>query len=358
MKSESIALLRDLCELPGPPSCEDRVIDYMRSALQPCADEVIQDRLGGTFGVRRSSAPDAPKVMLAGHMDEVGFIVSRIDSDGLVGFKPLGGWWSQTLLSQRVTVHADGGDLTGVISTRAIRQDLSADLKSRALEIDDMIIDVGAQNAAHAARLGLRPGVFVTPQSDFVRLGGGSRLLGKAFDNRYGCATAIDAMRALASDDLPCHLYAGATVQEEGGLRGALPAARLIQPDLFIALDSSAARDVSGKPGELGRLGEGFLLRVFDSRMRPDRALIDFTRKLAEEHGIRYQWFFSHGTTDAAAVQTSGIGVPTLVLGIACRYNHSHTAIIDTADYDASLAIVVELVRRFDAATVRGLTCR
>ncbi len=355
MDDTSLRYLRELTELSGPPSYEQRIRNYMREELTPFVDDIHGDRLGAIFGRRASTESIAPKVMLAAHMDEVGFIVSGVAPDGLVTFKPLGGWWSQTLLSQRVTLHADNGDLTGVIGTRAIRQALSPAEKSSALSIDDMVIDCGAGSAEELDAWGVHVGTFATPRSTFEVLNGGKRLLGKAFDNRYGCATAIDVARRLSGEALPCELYIGGTVQEEGGLRGASAAAQLVQPDLFIAVDSSAARDVSRTPRELGRLGEGFLLRAFDSRMRPDFAFREWVRSLADERGIPYQWFFSHGTTDAASVQSTGIGVPSIVIGIASRYNHSHSVIVDRADYDASLDIVCEIVRGMNRDTYDGL---
>lgn len=346
MGPETLRLLKELTELSGPPSDEGRVINYMKKELGKYADEIIQDRLGSTFGVKYSKAPDAPKVMIAGHMDEIGFMIYQVEDDGLLLFQPLGGWWSQTLLSQRVILHGDNDDFVGVVTTRAIRQNLSNEQKTKALSITDMVIDCGASTRDEALSFGIRPGTYVTPQSEFVEMKGGNRLLGKAFDDRYGCATVIELMRDLKDIDLPCHLYAGGTVQEEGGLRGAGPAANLVQPDLFIALDSSAARDVSGKKRELARLGEGFMLRVFDQRMRPSKALRDFVRQVAEDVGIKYQWFFSYGSTDAAMVQVTGIGVPALVIGIPSRYNHSHSVIIDKRDYEASREIMIEVVKR------------
>lgn len=320
----------------------------MKKELGKYADEIIQDRLGSTFGVKYSKDPDAPKVMIAGHMDEIGFMVYQIEEDGLLLFQPLGGWWSQTLLSQRVIIHGDDEDFIGVITTRAIRQNLSAEQKVKALDTTDMVIDCGASSREDALGFGIRPGTYVTPKASFEEMKGGNRLLGKAFDDRYGCATVIEVMRELNGVDLRCHLYAGGTVQEEGGLRGATPAANLIKPDLFLALDSSAARDVTGKKSELARLGDGFMLRVFDKRMRPSKALRDFVRQVADEAGIPYQWFFSYGSTDAAMVQVTGIGVPSLVIGIPSRYNHSHSVIIDKRDYEASREIMVEVIQRIN----------
>ena len=231
MHKETIEMFRTLTELPGAPGNEHAVRNYMRGELGKYSDELIQDNLGGIFGVRKG--PDnAPRIMVAGHMDEVGFMVSQITDNGMIRFQPLGGWWSQVLLAQRVQIITENGPVIGVIGSIPPHL-LSDEVRKRPMDIKNMLIDIGADDKEDAKKIGIRPGQQIVPVTPFTPMANDKKILAKAWDNRYGCGLAIELLKEVHGEDLPNHLYSGANVLEEVGLRGAAAAATMIDPDLF-----------------------------------------------------------------------------------------------------------------------------
>lgn len=344
MKQDTLDMFKTLTELPGAPGNEQPVRAYMEEQLAKYADDLVRDNLGGVFGVKRGNGP---KVLVAGHMDEVGFMVTQITDAGLIRFQPLGGWWNQVLLAQRVQVMTDNGPVTGVISS--IPPHLLTDAqRNKPMEMKNMLIDIGADDRADAERIGIKPGQSILPVCAFTPLANEKKILAKAWDNRYGCGLAIELLKETAGETLPNELYSGATVQEEVGLRGAKAAANLIQPDIFYGLDASPANDTTGSSKEFGHLGKGALLRIFDRTMITHRGVREFLLDTAETHKIPYQYFISQGGTDAGSVHVSNNGVPSAVIGICARYIHTSGSIIHIDDYEAAKELVVQLVRATD----------
>ncbi|WP_203246618.1 M42 family metallopeptidase [Sporosarcina beigongshangi] len=350
MQKETIEMFKTLTELPGAPGNEHAVRKYMRSELGKYSDELIQDNLGGIFGVRKGPK-DGPRIMVAGHMDEVGFMVSAITDNGMIRFQPLGGWWSQVLLAQRVEIITDNGPVVGVIGS--IPPHLLSDaVRNKPMDIKNMLIDIGADDKEDAEKIGIRPGQQIIPVSPFTPMANGKKILAKAWDNRYGCGLAIELLKELHGEKLPNNLYSGANVMEEVGLRGAQAAATMINPDLFFALDASPANDASGDKNEFGQLGKGTLLRIFDGSMVTHRGMREFILDMAETHSIPYQYFISPGGTDAGRVHMSNEGVPSAVIGICSRYIHTSGSIIHTDDYAAAKELLVKLVKACDKTTL------
>ena len=179
--------------------------------------------------------------------------------------------------------------------------------------------------------------------------------MGKALDNRIGCALAIELLKETSGEKLPNILFSGATVQEEVGLRGAQTAANLIKPDIFYALDVSPANDITGRKDIFGKVGEGALLRIYDPTMVTHKGMREFVLDTAETNKIPYQYFVSPGGTDAGRVHISNEGVPSIFVGICSRYIHTHAAIISVEDYAAAKELLVTLVRKSDQSTVNTI---
>ncbi len=336
------------------PGYETEVRAVLRHYMSPLGD-LTQDKLGSLICRR---AGDGPKVMLAGHMDEIGLIITHIDDNGFLKFLQLGGWWDQTLLSQRVIVKTHKGNVVGVVGAKPPHL-LSADERGKMVEKKDMYIDVGATSKAETEAAGVRVGDPVVPDSEFVVMAGGKTYLAKAFDNRIGCAVVIDVLRRFQKEAHPNDLYGVQTVMEEVGLRGATTSVRAVDPDVAIILESDIAGDVPGIKKEQSsvRLGGGPGLSVFDARMIPNTKLRNLVIDTAAEQGIPLQ--FSNmpgGSTDGGAIHLHGTGVPTVVIGVPSRHIHSHGSIIHRDDYDNAVKLVAALVARFDASTVAGLT--
>ncbi|ANF48430.1 peptidase M28 [Priestia megaterium] len=350
MNNETLSLFKTLTELPGAAGNEHQVRSFMRSQIEPLVDEVIQDGLGSLFGVRYNEEK-GPKVMVAGHMDEVGFMVTSVTDKGMLRFQTLGGWWSQVLLAQRVHVVTKKGPITGVIASIPPHL-LDESQRNKPMAIKNMMIDVGADSKREVAEMGIRPGDQIVPICPFTPMANEKKILAKAWDNRYGCGLAIELLKEVKNEKLPNILYSGATVQEEVGLRGAQSAANMIKPDLFYALDASPANDTSGDKNAFGQLGKGVLLRIFDRTMVTHRGMREFILDTAETNSIPYQYFVSPGGTDAGRVHTSNNGVPSAVIGVCSRYIHTHASMIHVDDYAAAKELLVKLVRSTDQTTL------
>ena len=348
MKKENLKMFKILTELQGAPGDEFRVRNFMEKELKKYSDELIYDNLGGVFGVKKGTGP---KVMVAGHMDEVAFMVTQITANGMIRFQPLGGWWNQVLLAQRVQVMTDNGPVIGVIGSIPPHNLTAAD-RAKPMDIKNMLIDIGADNREDAIGIGIKPGLSILPICPFTPMANPKKILAKAWDNRYGCGLSIELLKELDGVTLPNTLYSGATVQEEVGLRGAEVAANMIKPDVFYALDASPANDMSGNKDEFGQLGEGALLRIFDRTMITHRGMREFILDTAESNNIPYQFFVSQGGTDAGRVHTSNDGVPSSVIGICSRYIHTSGSIIHIDDYAAAKELIVKLVKSTDQSTI------
>jgi endoglucanase len=347
-----------LTDALGVPGQEDEVREIMARYLARHG-ELVRDNLGG-IAVRKvgSVAPDAgPRVLIAGHMDEVGYMVTLITDEGFIKFQPLGGWWEQVMLAQRVRIRTRKGDLIGVTGSKPPHI-LPADERNKVVQKKEMFIDIGARSRAEVQEAGVRPGDPVVPVCPFTVLANPQMLLAKAWDNRMGCAVSVEVCRLLAGASHPNVLYAGATVQEEVGLRGAGTLTHLTKPDVGIALDVGIAGDTPGVKAEdaQGRLGHGPVVLIFDGSLIPNTRLRDLVGAVAEQEGIaiQYDWMAAGGT-DGGRMQLFGPGVPAICIGVAARYIHSAASLIHRTDFEQAAKLVAAVVRRLDAATVAGL---
>lgn len=349
-------LLKGLTEAVGVPGYEEQVRAVMRRYLQGIA-EITQDQLG-SFIAHLAGPEGSPRVMLAGHMDEIGFMVRHISDDGFLRFLPLGGWWEQVILGQRLQVITGQGRVLGVTGAKPPHL-MDQEERGKMVQKKDMYLDVGASSKDEVAALGIRLGDPIVPVGDFTVMGNGKSYLAKAFDNRVGCALAVEALREMATSPRVNHLFGVGTVQEEVGIRGAKTAAHLIDPDVGIVLEVDIAGDVPGiKPEECAvKLGQGPSLLLYDARMIPNLRLRDLVIRTAEAEGIPLQFgAMSGGATDGAMIHLHASGVPCVVIGVPARHIHSHTSIIRREDYDNALTLLVALLKRLDSETVRGLT--
>jgi endoglucanase len=327
----------------------------------PKEARVTYDGLGSIVGTVRG-AQESPRVMLAAHMDEIGFMVKEVTKEGFLKILPLGGWWSHTMLAQRVVVRTRKGDVIGVVGSKP-PHGLPEEERKKLIEIKDMVVDVGGTKGFEVSRkLGIRPGDPVVPWSPFTVMANDRLYLGKAWDDRVGCAVVVEALRRLIAEKHPNTVFGVGTVQEEVGLRGAETSGHFVQPDVAFALDVSLARDIPGMDKdskEVGeRLGGGPAILVYDRTMLPNLKLRDLAVKVAERKRIPYHFATVEGGYDTGRIHLQRSGVPCLVLGIPTRYIHSHLGIIDRHDVDQAVRLLVELIKVLDKKTVAGLTAR
>jgi len=350
-------LLQELTDAHGVSGHESVIRAVIRRYVDSLGT-VTQDKIGSLICVQSAQDKNGPKVMLAGHMDEIGFMVRHITDEGFLRFVPLGGWFDQVLLGQRVVVKTHKGDVIGVIGSKPPHL-LPQDERNKVVEKKTMYIDVGATSKAEAEEAGVRVGDPVVPDSKFAVMANPKMYLAKAFDDRVGCALMVQVLQAFAGEPHPNTLCGAATVMEEVGLRGATTSVDVVDPDVALILESDIAGDVPGiKPEESAvKLGKGPTLIVFDARMIPNLKLRDLVVETAKELDIPLQFSaLEGGATDGAAIHLHKSGVPTVVLGVPARHIHSHTSIIHRDDYDNALKLLVALVKKLDAATVAGLT--
>ncbi|PFJ19534.1 peptidase M28 [Bacillus cereus] len=353
MNKDTLQLFRTLTELQGASGFEHDVRRFMKQELSKYADEIVQDGLGSVFGLKKGDET-GPRVLVAGHMDEVGFMVTQIMKNGMLRFQTLGGWWSQVLLAQRVQVMTKNGPVIGVVGS--IPPHLLSDTqRAKPMDIKNMLIDIGADSYEDAIEIGVKPGQQIVPICPFTPMANEKKIMAKAWDNRYGCGLAIELLKELKDETLSNTLYSGATVQEEVGLRGAQTAANMIQPDIFYALDASPANDASGDKTQFGQLGKGALLRIYDRTMVTHRGMREFILDTAETHNIPYQYFISQGGTDAGRVHISNSGIPSAVIGVCARYIHTHASILHVDDYAAAKELITRLVRATDKTTLETI---
>ncbi len=353
---ERAQLLKELIEAPGIPGYETQVRAVMRRYLEGIA-EITQDQLG-SFIARLEGPQGSPRIMLAGHMDEIGFMVRHITEEGFLRFLPLGGWWEQVILGQRMEVLTAKGPVIGVTGAKPPHL-LDQEERGKMVQKKDMYLDVGATSREEVEALGIRPGDPIIPISPFTIMGNPQVYLGKAFDNRVGCALAVEALREMARQERPNELYAVGTVLEEVGTRGAKTSAHVIDPDVAIILEVDIAGDVPGiKEEECAvKLGKGPTLSLYDARMIPNLRLRDLVIETAKEEEIPLQFsVMTGGATDGAMIHMHAAGVPCAVVGVPTRHIHSHTSLLRRDDYDQALKLLLAVLRKLDRGTVDGLT--
>lgn len=354
---ETLTMLKALTDAKGVPGNEREVREVMRSYIAPYADEVTTDRLGSLIA-KKVGKENGPKVMIAGHLDEVGFMVTQIDEKGFIRFQPLGGWWSQVMLAQRVTIVTQKGDITGVIGSKPPHI-LPVEARRKPVEIKDMFIDIGASSRDEAIEWGVRPGDAIVPYFEFTVMNNEKMLLAKAWDNRIGCAVAIDVLKQLKDVEHPNVVYGVGTVQEEVGLRGARTSAFAIEPDIAFAVDVGIAGDTPGvsEKDAMGKLGGGPHIVLYDATLVSHKGLREFVISVAEEMNIPYRFdAMPGGGTDAGAIHMTMRGVPALTISIPTRYIHSHAALLHRDDYEQTVRLLVEVIKRLDEEKVKEIT--
>src|SRR4051794_33459852 len=209
---ETLTMLKELTDARGIPGNEREVREVMKKYIEPFADELTTDGLGSLIA-KKAGKDGGPKIMVAGHLDEVGFMITQIDDKGFLRFQTVGGWWGQVMLAQRVTIVTRSGEVTGIIGSKPPHV-LSAEARKKPVEIKDMFIDIGASSREEAEEWGVRPGDMVVPYFEFTVMNNEKMLLAKAWDNRIGCAIAIDVLRQLQGVDHPNVVYGVGNVQE------------------------------------------------------------------------------------------------------------------------------------------------
>ncbi|HEY8395264.1 MAG TPA: M42 family metallopeptidase [Bacilli bacterium] len=353
---ERMKIYEDLVNLNAVSGFEKPVRKYLKKELSKYADEVVQDKLGSIFGIIKG---EGPVIMVAGHMDEVGAMVTGIKDNGMLKIIPIGSINPEVMVSQNVqVVISDDKVIRGIVG--AVPPHMTRGSKEqKQLDFDDLLVDVGADSKEHAEEMGIKIGQQVTFVNQYYITEDGKKIVSKAWDNRFGCGMALEILRTLKKEGIkhPNTVVAGGTVQEEVGLRGATTASNMIKPELFIAIDVSPVGDIldPNHPRAFGKLGEGFLIRFFDPRNIMQPRLKAYFESLAKSKGIKFQEFLSMGSTDAAAAQYAGSGSLSTTIGLPGRYIHSTAAMIHIDDVEAVKSMLIEIIKDFDSKRLSEL---
>lgn len=332
LNKEQITWFKDLTTMNGISGHEEKIASYLYNAYEPYADEIVYDNLGSIMAVKKSKNKDAKKVMILAHMDEIGFVIKDIKNNGVLTLRSVGGWFDQTLLSNRIDVINRHGEIfKGAIISKPPHM-LTPTERQKPIAHTDMIVDIGATSKEEVLAQGIQIGDPIVCSGEFNVLMNDKRILAKAIDNRYGCVLGIDLLKSLQDVELDFDLYVGASVQEEVGLRGATTITHKIKPDFAIILDCSPANDAQN-PNELGKLGEGVLLRMMDGSMIANKDYVYEFKDICDKHDIANQFYYSMGGTDAGIVHKSLDGVKTLTCCVVARNIHTPSSILDVDDY-------------------------
>jgi tetrahedral aminopeptidase len=334
-----VDLLRELCGTPGIPGREERLRAIVRRELAPMADELRVDALGNLIARKRGGG--AGRLMIAGHMDEIGFLVSHIDEKGFLRLQPLGGHDSRNMVGRRVLVCGQTDRIGILYPSRKPPHLMEAAEREKAPKIEEFFVDLGLP--AEQVKEQVRVGSMVTMAPEWQEVG--ETVACKAMDNRLALYIMIEALRRAGSH--PMDVYAVATTQEEVGLRGAITSAYEIEPDVGLALDVTIAADLPGlgEPDRVTALGGGTAIKIMDSDSISHPKVVEFLRDLAERRGISYQMeILPHGGTDAAALQRSRGGAPAVTISTPCRYVHSPVEMVHRGDVEASIALTAAFI--------------
>ncbi len=346
---EELELLERLSNAHGLSGFEGSIRDVIRAELAPSVDEIKVDAMGNMIATKRGNKPS---LMIAAHMDEIGFMCKYVDENGFIRFVRIGGWFDQAIHSQRVILHTPNGEIYGVIGAKPPHL-MKDDEKKKILKAEEMFIDIGAKNREEAESFGVKPGIPITPDREFKPMAGGL-VTGKALDNRAGVCVMIQAMKRICELDIDVTVYGVGTVQEEVGLKGAKTSAFALDPDVAIATDVTIPGDHPGveKKDSALEVGKGTVITIADSAGRgiiTHPTVLEWLEETAQEKNIPHQLDVGDGgTTDGTAIHLTKSGIPTGVVSIPVRYIHSPVETLNMQDLRASVDLITEATTRID----------
>lgn len=340
-------LLEELCEAIGLPGWEEQVSSVVKRWLEPCVDEVYLDKQGNLIAWKKG-LKDAPKIMLAAHMDEVGMIVKHVEFGGHLRFEVMGRIDPRVLPGQKVLCHTEKGTIWGVIGSKPPHIQREEE-KKKVYSITDLYVDIGVDSREEAFDMGVVEGSMISFPPFFVEQG--DKYLGKGFDDRVGLAVMVETLRRLKNGQHPNTVCAVGTVQEEVGARGAGVAAHQVKPDFALILESTAAADTPGVAEHESptKLGGGPALTIVDRSVIVNGKLLKHIKKVARENRIPFQYKKPiYGGTDAGRIQQVGRGVPCAVISVPTRYIHSPVSMVKKEDLERCINLLTRILETTD----------
>jgi len=342
-------LVARLSEAYGPSGYEDEVRELIVAEIKKCGGRPEVDSLGNVYAEVKGTG-NGPRVMVSAHMDEVGFMIKYVEDSGLLRFVTLGNINPKVMPSQRIMIRGTKPQI-GVIGSKPPHV-LSPEDAKKPVELGELYIDIGAASREEVLQLGIdigSTGVFDVPFRKAVN----SMVIGKALDNRAGCAVALKLFESIARRPAFPTVVLALTVQEELGMRGATVAANWASPDAALVFETAVAADSPDvRPRDrLLLIGGGPAVRILDNSMVTQRLMLEHMMKTADTHGIPYQRQINMGgATDAGKIHLSGKGIPTGVLSTPCRYLHSSSLMLSLVDVENLLSLAEHTIRDMNSA--------
>lgn len=346
-------MMIDFVQADGIAANEKEVSRVMRKYVEADVDEVQYDGLGSVAFYKRGT--EDLTIMLAGHIDEIGFLIKNIDDDGFIFLHPVGGWWPHVLLGSLLTITTEEGKkYTGVVGSMA-PHGMKPEVRNKVMDLKDVFLDIGVTSKQEVLDLGIQIGDMITPRSEFITLANPNFLAAKAWDDRIGALIVAQVLRNLKGKQTKATIVGVGTVQEEVGLRGAKTSAYMVKPDVAITLDVTIADDTP-KGDKRITMGKGITLEVADASHYGHKGLLNHMKKLAKEMNFDVQLeLMSGGGTDSGEIHKSQSGVMAITMSIPSRYIHSHYAIVHKKDVAETIELLTRFVSEMDLATFNCL---
>lgn len=345
--------LNRIASAGGVSSFEQEIAEILEGDYRNLGLNCVKDGLGSLIA-EKCTKQAGPKVMIAAHMDEVGFIVKEIDDNGFIRLQTVGSWWSHMVLGQWYTVvTSENKKYNGLMGSMATHG-LPADIRNKTISIEDIYLDLGVANKQEVLELGIRTGDMVVPCARFEVMNNPKYISCKAFDDRVGNYIMLEAARRL-NGTVHVPLYLANTVQEEPGLRGARTATEVTHPDIAFAIDTTLAGDTPLNHN-ICSLGNGVVLSMIDSNSIAPRGLVRYVESICEKNQIKHQYaVFNKGGTDSGNIHKAFEGIVNMTLSIPIRYMHTNHSIIHVDDVEACITLICELVKDMNEKVYKGI---
>ena len=336
-------LMEEIASVPGISSCEEEVAKIIKNAYNELNIPTAYDGLGSLVGYKDVVDKNL-KIMIAAHMDEVGFMVKEITDEGFIHVQPIGSWWSHMVLGQWYTIVTKDKKRYNALMGSMATHGLPMEARNKTVNIADVYLDLGVNDKQDVLNMGIAIGDMVVPWARFERMNDPKYISCKAFDDRVGNYIMIEVARRLKDINHKA-LYLANTIQEEPGLRGARTATHVVHPDIAFAIDTTLAGDTPMNRN-ICKLGGGVVLSMIDSNSIAPRKLVNYVEKIAKENDIKYQYaVFNKGGTDSGNIHKTYEGIINMTLSIPIRYMHTNHSIIHEDDVENCIELLCALVK-------------
>ena len=345
-KNSTFDYLANFLNRDGISGYERDIAEAYKTEVKKHGAKISRDGFGSVIA---HVGTKGPKIMIASHMDEVGFVVQRIEKTGVLRVSPVGGHWVHTILAMKVKViNTAGKEFVGVIGSTSVHV-LQPEVRNKVMKMEDVYVDLGFTSDEEVKKAGIDVGDQVVRMSEATLLADGDKYMAKAIDNRVGVAIIAKIIEKLKGVKHPNQVYAVATAQEEVGLRGGKASTQMIQPDIAFAIDTTVSHDTPGIiPGDT-KLGHGVAITMKDNTAIANPVLANMLFDLAKAKKIpAYKYVSQGGGNDSGVTQYSKGGIPVVSIAIPTRYLHTPYEVGSLKDFNAVVELLVEFIKKFN----------